>query len=214
MLQHISNEANKVEAHGASDDQPTKDDLLNRAKVEIDKSEGKVRLAAEALAQAKKEFGATQKEMAKAIDRSQSYVAKLLKWCDSGFKENSPFGPTTKAEREAQYSHGNKKTGEQTGSDTDDDNLEKIRLAHAERMGRNGNGGVAANDNENDPDALIDAKLRNPMDEDAEAITRAVSAAEALAKLKEAIDRFAPLLDATGRSHAQAYLSHKVKSPS
>jgi hypothetical protein len=77
----------------------TKAELLSRAKTAIDKGETYARDAAEALALAVEDFKATQREIAESVGRSASWVNRLLKWRRSGYKEYSPFGPTTKAGR-------------------------------------------------------------------------------------------------------------------
>jgi hypothetical protein len=79
----------------------TKADVLRRAKAAIDAGEDSLREAAEALAFAEKAFNARQREIAEAIGRSASWVNRLLKWHRSGYKEGSPFGPTTQAARVA-----------------------------------------------------------------------------------------------------------------
>ena len=79
----------------------TKAELLSRAKAAIEAGESFLRDAAEALALAQKAFNASQREIAEAIGRSASWVNRLLKWRRSGYKEYSPFGPTTKAGRVA-----------------------------------------------------------------------------------------------------------------
>ena len=79
----------------------TKAELLSRAKAAIEAGERSLRNAAEALALAQKDFNATQREMAEAVGRSASWVNRLLKWRRTGYKDYSPFGPTTKAGRVA-----------------------------------------------------------------------------------------------------------------
>ncbi len=79
----------------------TKADVLRRAKAAIDAGEKSLRDAAEALALAETAFNASQREIAEAIGRSASWVNRLLKWHRSGYKEGSPFGPTTQAARVA-----------------------------------------------------------------------------------------------------------------
>jgi hypothetical protein len=83
----------------------TKAGLLAQAKKSIEAGDKKLREAAEALAKAQEEHGATQEEMAEAVGKSQPWVSRLLQWRRQGYKEGSPFGPTTKAER---YAHANK----------------------------------------------------------------------------------------------------------
>ncbi len=80
---------------------PTKAELLSRAKAAIEAGESSLRDSAEALALAQSDFNATQREIAEAVDRSASWVSRLLKWRRSGYTEYSPFGPTTKAGRVA-----------------------------------------------------------------------------------------------------------------
>jgi hypothetical protein len=80
--------------------------LLAQAKKSIEAGEKKLREAAEALAKAQEEHGATQQEMAKAVGKSQAWVCHLLQWRREGYKSESPFGPTTKAGRE--YQHADK----------------------------------------------------------------------------------------------------------
>ena len=77
----------------------TKAELLSRAKAAIDASEQSLHDAAEALAVAKELHGATQTEMARAVGKSEAWVSYLLQWRRSGYKDASPFGPTTKAGR-------------------------------------------------------------------------------------------------------------------
>ncbi|MGH6671790.1 MAG: bifunctional DNA primase/polymerase [Xanthobacteraceae bacterium] len=90
-----------TETFAAGEHSTSKDELLSIANSEIENSEGSLRAAAEALARAEKDFGATQREMAEAVGRSASWVNRLLKWCRSGYKGQSPFGPTTKSVRVA-----------------------------------------------------------------------------------------------------------------
>jgi hypothetical protein len=77
----------------------TKGELLERAKAAIEAGEQSLHAAAEALGLAQDDHSATQREMAEAVGMSASWVNKLLKWRRSGYKEHSPFGPTTKSGR-------------------------------------------------------------------------------------------------------------------
>jgi hypothetical protein len=79
----------------------TKAELLGWAKETIDAGENSLRDAVEALALAQKDFNATQREIAEAVGRSASWVNRVLKWRRSGYRDYSPFGPTTKAGRVA-----------------------------------------------------------------------------------------------------------------
>ena len=77
----------------------TKDELLRRAKDAIEAGEQSLHDAAEALSVAQDLHGATQAEMARAIGKSEAWVSRLLEWRRSDYKDESPFGPTTKAGR-------------------------------------------------------------------------------------------------------------------
>lgn len=77
----------------------TKAELLKRAKAAIEAGEESLREGAEALGLAEEDHSATQREMAEAVGKSASWVNKLLKWRRSGYKDHSPFGPTTKRGR-------------------------------------------------------------------------------------------------------------------
>ncbi len=77
----------------------TKEDLLSRARTAIEAGEQSLHKAAEALGLAQEEHFATQREMAEAVGKSASWVNKLLKWRRSGYKNHSPFGPTTIRDR-------------------------------------------------------------------------------------------------------------------
>jgi hypothetical protein len=76
----------------------TKAELLKRAKAAIEAGEQSLEEAAEALGLAEEDHSATQREMAEAVGMSASWVNKLLKWRRSGYKDHSPFGPTTSPE--------------------------------------------------------------------------------------------------------------------
>jgi hypothetical protein len=77
----------------------TKTELLCRAKAAIDAGESSLHEAAEALALAQQDFNTTQREIAEAVGRSLGWVNRLLKWRRSGYRESSPFGPTTRVGR-------------------------------------------------------------------------------------------------------------------
>jgi hypothetical protein len=77
----------------------TKEELLQRAKDAIEANDHSLREAAEALAVAQEAHGTSQAEMARAVGKSAAWVSHLLQWRRNGFKAESPFGPTTKAER-------------------------------------------------------------------------------------------------------------------
>jgi hypothetical protein len=107
-LEPVKLEADLAKTLGASPLTPaiatvtnTKAELLCRAKAAIEAGESSLRDAAEALALVQEKFNVTQREIAEAVGRSASWVNRLLKWRRSGYKEYSPFGPTTKAGRVA-----------------------------------------------------------------------------------------------------------------
>jgi hypothetical protein len=84
----------------------TKEELLSQAKTLIAAGERSLHAgmqclhdAAEALAIAKEEFHATQREIAQFVGKSPAWVNALLKWRLRGYKGKSPFGPTTKQGR-------------------------------------------------------------------------------------------------------------------
>jgi hypothetical protein len=74
-------------------------ELLSRAKRAIESGETSLRAAAEDIAAAK-EQGATQREIAQAVGMSVAWVNRLLKWCESGYQDATPFGPQAKAGRQ------------------------------------------------------------------------------------------------------------------
>jgi hypothetical protein len=90
--------------------------LLSCAKAAIEAGDRHLREAAEALVRARDEFGATQRELAEAVGRSASWVNRLLTWHRSGFEEESPFGPTTKAGRVSHAKQRAASGGRATGS--------------------------------------------------------------------------------------------------
>ncbi|MGH7211980.1 MAG: hypothetical protein ACREF1_11045 [Acetobacteraceae bacterium] len=76
----------------------TKAEVLDRAKAAVETGES-LRNIAERLAGAKQDFHASQREIGRALGRSASWVNRLLTWRRSGYKQSSPFGPTTRAAR-------------------------------------------------------------------------------------------------------------------
>jgi hypothetical protein len=71
--------------------------LHDKARRAVDAGEHKFREAAECLAAARK-LGATQRQSAKAINKSAGWVNGLLRWRKAGYK-GTPFGPQSKAQR-------------------------------------------------------------------------------------------------------------------
>ena len=74
--------------------------LHDKARRAVEAGEHQLRKAAEYLAAAKK-LGATQRQSAKAIGKSPTWVNRLLKWRSGGYRE-TPFGPQSKAKRAVQ----------------------------------------------------------------------------------------------------------------
>jgi hypothetical protein len=93
----------------------TKTEALSRAKAAVETG-ASLRDTAKRLACEQQDFHASQREIGRAIGRSASWVNRLLKWRQSGYKQRSPFGPTTRADRNAHRKSGNKDLGEHRGA--------------------------------------------------------------------------------------------------
>jgi hypothetical protein len=102
----------------------TKAEVLSRAKAGIEAGES-LRLTAERLACANEDFHASQREIGRAIGWSASKVNRLLTWRRSGYKQSSPFGPTTRAGRASRRKHRNG-SGADGGSKQLDDGDGKV----------------------------------------------------------------------------------------
>ena len=74
-------------------------ELLDRAKLEIKSGETALHAAAEDIAAAQ-EQGATQRQIAEAVGKSAGWVNRLLKWRESGYQDETAFGPQSKASRQ------------------------------------------------------------------------------------------------------------------
>jgi|SRR5581483_11039543 len=72
---------------------------LQIARKAIASGENDLRRAAEHIAEARKQ-GASQRRIAAAIGKSVSTVNRYLSWHDSGYRDETPFGPESKAKRE------------------------------------------------------------------------------------------------------------------
>jgi hypothetical protein len=172
----------------------TKDDLLRRAKNAIDAGERRLHEAADALAVAQEDFKATQREIAKAVGRSVSWVNRLLKWRQSGYKEHSPFGPTTTAGRVSHAKHRTKASKPRKASiepkaaaDDAEASAAKRKAEYAEQV----------------PDAATGVIFRGP---------RSAACAKALAEFKVAVDIWFELMDYEARREAAAYANVKVEA--
>ena len=74
-------------------------ELLSRAKRAIKSGETSLRAAAEDIAAAH-EQGATQRQIGEAVGKSAAWVNRLLKWRESGYEDDTAFGPQAKASRQ------------------------------------------------------------------------------------------------------------------
>ena len=74
-------------------------ELLSRAKRDIESGEKSIRAAAEDIAAAQS-LGATQRQIADAIGKSIAWVNRLLQWRRGGYRDETPFGPGSKAARQ------------------------------------------------------------------------------------------------------------------
>jgi hypothetical protein len=79
-------------------------ELLVRAKQAIGSGEMSLRAAAEDMAAAQQQ-GATQREIAAAVEKSAAWVNRLLQWRSGGYRDN-PFGPESKASRQRRQQRG------------------------------------------------------------------------------------------------------------
>jgi hypothetical protein len=77
----------------------TVDELLERARQEIEVGETSLRAAAEDIAAAQAQ-GATQRRIASAVGKSAAWVNALLKWRRGGYQDVTAFGPQAKASRQ------------------------------------------------------------------------------------------------------------------
>lgn len=74
-------------------------DLLVVAKQAIGQGQSQMKVAAENIAAAI-DAGATQRAVATTIEKSPSFVNRLLKWREDGYRDETPFGAQSKASRE------------------------------------------------------------------------------------------------------------------
>jgi hypothetical protein len=74
-------------------------ELLNRAKNAILSGETSLHAAAEDIAAAQ-EQGATQRRIADEVGKSVAWVNRLIKWRQSGYQDDTAFGPQAKASRQ------------------------------------------------------------------------------------------------------------------
>jgi hypothetical protein len=129
----------------------TKTELLSRVKAAIEAGKGR-RYIADGLAFAREHFHASQREIGRAIARDPSWVNRMLKWHQNGYKQSSPFGPTTRSGRAAGRKSNNNDlrgggssnglpigaaatgpTREVSSSDTRDDGSENVGISQTDR---------------------------------------------------------------------------------
>lgn len=162
---------------------PTKAELLNRAKAAIEAGDQSMHEAAEALAVAQEFHSASQADMARAIGKSEAWVSMLLQWRRAGYKDESPFGPTTKAarlkhakDRAASGVSTSRKPRKQNTTPVTDDSAAPAR------------------------DAVVEISISK----DAKASTRA------LAEFKEAVNCYVPKMGDADKEEAKAYFLKKA----
>lgn len=86
------------------------------AKNLIERGEKCLRDAAEVIAEVS-EQGASQRQIAEEIGKSQAWVCRLLAWRAAGYADETPFGPESKAKRE----RSRDQAPDQSDDDLDDD---------------------------------------------------------------------------------------------
>jgi hypothetical protein len=74
-------------------------ELLQEAKSDIAAGETRLRAAAEKIAAAEKK-GATQRKISGDIGKSLGWINALLKWRERGYKDDTPFGSSSRAARQ------------------------------------------------------------------------------------------------------------------
>ena len=191
----------------------TKAELLRRAKDAVDAGEQRLHDAADALALAQEDFKATQREIAQTIGRSASWVNRLLKWRRSGYKEHSPFGPTTTAGRVSHAKRRTKKsrpreaTVEDEAAAGDAQASTDKRKAENERLfGEEPEPATSAPEPGQNP---VDGQdIRSPHPAGA-STSRKLSPSTAREELRYAINHWWPHLDAAGKSEITAYFMKK-----
>lgn len=77
----------------------TTSELLIRAKDAINAGEASIRDAVEDMALAQMR-GESQRHIAKSVGKSAAWVNKMLKWRETGYRDETAFGPQTRASRQ------------------------------------------------------------------------------------------------------------------
>src|SRR4051794_35772324 len=78
---------------------PSVGNSLFQAKIAVHDGERSFRAAAEHMARAQA-LGAKQRQIADAVGKTVGWVNRLLQWRKSEYKDETPFGPQSKASRE------------------------------------------------------------------------------------------------------------------
>ena len=179
--QGTSAHAMEIAAASSVANTTTKAELLERAKAAVEASEQSLHDAAEALGLAEEDHSATQREMAEAIGKSASWVNKLLKWRRSGYKDHSPFGPTTKRGRVEHAQQG-------------------VRASEARRAR-----GLKLAVPGDDDDAAASAERRKAEYAKKEAETQPFTLTSPLDGFKAAVDHWFPKMDCNAKLEAIDY---------
>jgi len=199
----------------AAGNTPSEDELLSRAKDALDAGERSMRDAAEALGIAHELHGTSQAEMARAIGKSEAWVSQLLRWRRSGYEQESPFGPTTKAGR---LKHAKDRLASGTGKPRKPRNGSEESQTDAEGP-KTSSWGPKTKDKveiaasppepqENTPDEQTSSSP-SPA---APSPVRKPSPDQAKGNLRYAIDHWWPLLDDADRKSTRLNSSHTQKS--
>jgi hypothetical protein len=103
--------------------------VLSRAKAAIEAGENP-RIIAEMLACANEHFHTSQRKIGGAVGWDHSKVSRVLKWRRTGYKQSSPFGPTTRAGRASHRKDSNGSGGSARAKKLDDDDGNVSLVGH------------------------------------------------------------------------------------
>jgi hypothetical protein len=176
----------------------TKAELLSRAKDAIEAGEQSLHDAAEALGIAQVEHSASQREMAEAIGKSVAWVNALLQWRRSGYKDDSPFGPTTRAGR-VQHAERRAKAS-------------KARRAGTEPKGE-GDDAAASAAGRKAENAKLYGEPGTAISRDDSSATAGDDDAKALAEFKSAVDHWLSRMSHEAKCEAVNYVLKKSGVP-
>ena len=180
----------------------TKRELFARAKASIESGDQSYRSAAEyyrnaaeALAISQEQHAATQREMVEAVGWSLGWVNALLQWRKEGYRDETVFGPGSKAARErrkpvqAAERGGRKAKASKAEADT-----ASVRINPAAAENASGQGG-SANGSERKTKPQIEVLT-----------SQKPSAEEAKSNLLHAISKWWPHMDDAGRAEVIALI--------